>query len=482
MVCTIILWKPGQDASWDSATYLDGARRLAAGEGYVTSRNALDEPTGLTPISLWPPGFSMAVALGILAGGDPLGAAAWVLTLSYVGAVAACFACAYYATRAAVPSALSAVFFGLMPATLDSLDAVLSDLPFTCAIGASSVLALRVAERERPSWPLQLASGIAIGSCFWFRYVGIGVAFAACVALLIARHERSPWARVRALSTTLSATAAVCAALFVRNVRIGHLSGGHAFHPSSIATNTAFALEGAVNALAPTWGLAHVGARFAMLAAVTATLAASIRLRSFRAPSVCVLGCMFVAYAGSLLLSASLTAFNSLDETRFWVPFWLLYAMFAASVLAKAEGPYRWCIALPTFAGMATCIVFYVVMLKIHLPSAQRPHELSERSWRRAASLVPDARECLVLSNDVRPLLVHRAIAANARLPDDHRSMNELRHAHPKLCIAFVKGWTPASSRVHKRAQEALLNAMSKGRQLRLIARDELVDVYRVAP
>jgi hypothetical protein len=64
----------GTAITWDSMTYLEAARRLAAGEGFAA--RSLLHPFEPVPVTWWPPGFSFALAIaGGLLGVDPWQAA-----------------------------------------------------------------------------------------------------------------------------------------------------------------------------------------------------------------------------------------------------------------------------------------------------------------------------------------------------------------------------------------------------------------------
>ncbi|HEX4355620.1 MAG TPA: hypothetical protein VHZ95_21990, partial [Polyangiales bacterium] len=50
-------WGPGDAGAFDSAYYLDGARHLARGDGYVSAAVTSEAPS-FQPIVRWAPGFS----------------------------------------------------------------------------------------------------------------------------------------------------------------------------------------------------------------------------------------------------------------------------------------------------------------------------------------------------------------------------------------------------------------------------------------
>src|SRR6185369_12967631 len=77
------IWAPAGDATSDSASYLDGARHLAAGGGFVSSQVRIGA-TAPRPIVDFPPGFSLLMVPGIRAGLDVQHSAAVVLGVSYV--------------------------------------------------------------------------------------------------------------------------------------------------------------------------------------------------------------------------------------------------------------------------------------------------------------------------------------------------------------------------------------------------------------
>ena len=73
---------PAQKAREDSTHYIEGARHLAAGDGYVTGLLEPGDEPRWRPITRFPPGFSLLLVPGIWLGLSPLASAAWVFTPS----------------------------------------------------------------------------------------------------------------------------------------------------------------------------------------------------------------------------------------------------------------------------------------------------------------------------------------------------------------------------------------------------------------
>ncbi|HEX4338071.1 MAG TPA: hypothetical protein VH062_19310 [Polyangiaceae bacterium] len=472
---------PGQTALWDSATYLDGARHLAAGAGYTTSRGALGTPDGTVPITLWPPGFSVMIALGLLCHLESTTAAALALGASYVVTVVGFFACASVVTgRRALPLVLLATLFvALMPAMLTATDAVLSDLPFTAVVSVATFLLVRLASLPRPSLRDELACGVALSSCFWFRYAGIGIVVGGLAGLFLCATNASLRERAARVKVPFFVVLAATSLLVVRNWHFkAGTFGTRPFHVTGFWRHLELAIDGII-------GCALVAARFRV--ALEAVLATWIVIGVFmgargaaKSSAVRLLAAVLVSYFATMLASATLTDFNLLDEERFWLPvcsllLLLLVAVAFATELRLARA-YTAVIAVP----MAVATMGFVVRFVVSLPRAHRLNGLSAREWYRAATEVPDNAVCELVTNDARPFLVHRSIAPSASLPTDVTSFRKLAHEHRKLCIAFVKRDLPRSTAGYANDQLLVIGELERHHRLKRLASDAYVEVYLV--
>jgi hypothetical protein len=483
-------WGPGRTASWDSASYIDGARHLAAGSGYTTSRDALLRVAdrGLSPITLWPPGFSLLMALVMLFGASTATASAVVLGASYVLMVSAlCGVCLMAGPSRWSLSAvvLACVGVALMPSTLGATEAVLSDLPFAAFVLLAAALVLAQARLPRPSLLRAVVTGTAVAWTFWLRYAGAGVVVGLLAGMLLVRRGVPFKDRARALLTTAVTVAVIDGLLLVRNyANHGDLAGGRVYQASSKWLRVWQAARGvllwAADAGPPSEGHLPVGVMYTLATVAAAgVLVALIRGGAYRSDAVTVLGSTLSGFLVAMVVAASYSQFNDLREPRFWLVTWPLSAAFVVAVFANVSpGVARWFL-LPAGALGLLCGAVFLGSFGAGLSRAWEPEELSAEVWDRSAALLPRPEACGLLSNDIRPFLVHRGVAPSARMPVDIRGVNRARATGP-LCIAFVKARVPHSASRYAKEQLAVIQALKKARRLRVLGRDDLVDVYRL--
>jgi hypothetical protein len=179
----------------DSVSYLDAARNVAHGRGFVTTVDqpllALDREGRYTPLIHWPPLFPGLLASFERLGVSSLEADRWLnavlfaLTVALVGVIVA-RATGWYAGGLA-----TGVLVALSPVMVE-WHAWLASEPvfiFLTYLG----LGLLAAHITSPRWLLLAAAGVAFGLAGLARYAAPPLVLAACVELLLVR--RGTWQR-----------------------------------------------------------------------------------------------------------------------------------------------------------------------------------------------------------------------------------------------------------------------------------------------
>jgi 4-amino-4-deoxy-L-arabinose transferase-like glycosyltransferase len=216
----LVLTRQGPGLSPDSVHYVAGARSLLAGRGFSYPDGGGD----YTPITAWPPLYSVALALPAIAGVDPL-AGARVVDAVLLGLMLLIVGRAVYARGG---RSLAAALFAMlallcMLAVLLIYTMVWSESLFVlltlCALVALA------GHLGQPSWWRLLPAAVAAGAAFMTRYPGIGLVAAGCLALLLWR-KGGFWARLRD-SAAFGALACLPAFLWMtRNVETTGTSSG----------------------------------------------------------------------------------------------------------------------------------------------------------------------------------------------------------------------------------------------------------------
>src|SRR5262249_4379628 len=109
----------GNRISPDSANYIDCARSLRAGHGFLTRPGGGLDARLWEPITLWPPGYPLLISVAMRAGLDDYSAA---LAISIgCSAIVVVLLCAYYSRRLPfVVALLSSLVLVCMPSFLNT--------------------------------------------------------------------------------------------------------------------------------------------------------------------------------------------------------------------------------------------------------------------------------------------------------------------------------------------------------------------------
>ena len=174
MAALIALWltaAPGPGLEPDSMSYLGAAESLVRHGTLRVPWNHWAAPDSTSPLSDFPPGFALAIALPRAAGVTPIAAARWVMALS-LGLAVAVLAALAVATEGAAAATLAAGLVLATPAVVAVNTIVLSE-PLFLAILALTLHQM-VAAPERP-WRYGALAGIAA----LVRYAGVSLIAAA---------------------------------------------------------------------------------------------------------------------------------------------------------------------------------------------------------------------------------------------------------------------------------------------------------------
>jgi hypothetical protein len=173
----------------DSSGYLEAARNFLAGKGLLVSAQPDQLPHATAPLSLWPPGYPMLIALGAkLLGLSPLWLAPRIGWLCWVLIPITLL----YGLRPVLRDRtilVIGVLAMLAPGTLDAAPQALSDVPFLFLTALSLALFFRGAFM-RVEWRLVLLSGLVGGLAYSVRNVGLALfatILAGCLSCFLMR-------------------------------------------------------------------------------------------------------------------------------------------------------------------------------------------------------------------------------------------------------------------------------------------------------
>ena len=213
----------------DSVVYLEAAQNLAAGRGLATA----DEGAELRPLTHFPPGYPVAIAL--VAGMGPAfpDAARW-LALALLGAnvVLVALLIARSAPGARWLPAIGAGLVAGSPEMAMLHGAALSE-PLFLLLGFSGLLLL-ARHLEQPGNAALLAAALAIGLAALTRYIGLALVGTGLLAVLLPPNLPAR-RRVRDAAVFAAASLLPVAAWALRNRIAGASATGRsfAFHPIS---------------------------------------------------------------------------------------------------------------------------------------------------------------------------------------------------------------------------------------------------------
>jgi hypothetical protein len=203
----------GPGVSPDSTSYISGAENLSSGIGYVNY--------SLLPITRFPPGFSMTLAVGDRLGIDADDGARWLNAFAFGALVVLVFLLARRHVRNVWLAAWAATAVAFAPAMLGAHTYALTESVFSVLVVAM-LLVLEPLMQRRGRDPLLIILAAVVGaSAFLYRYAGITVvALPVLVIVVSAWRDQLRAVLVRVLAYVALASA-VPALVIARNLSEG---------------------------------------------------------------------------------------------------------------------------------------------------------------------------------------------------------------------------------------------------------------------
>lgn len=387
MVLAGISTAAGQAFTPDSVVYLQGARNIAAGQGYA----ACDAHGTLQPVLHWPPLYPALLALGEWTGLGAEAAARWLNVLAH-GALALLAGLAVWRgvnrTSAGVLVALLCAF----SPTLLRLNAHLWSEPLFLCLGIACALSLQAwLSRGRAGW-FAVAALLAGLACLQ-RYAGLAFVAAGGAAIVVAlRSTRRPWPATLGLATAWTAAAMVLpVAWMARNFSVAGRTGTRQW---LLEGPTIEHVKAAGYALATWFGpnvVAPVKIGFAAIALALLCALCLGAVRTLRREhNLPVLLCLSFGAGYALLLGATIVLFDNgtpLDE-RLTSP--LLLCALVGGGLASGIMPEHRGAALRT--ALAVLLLSYIARGVATTQDAVDDSHYRAATW-RDSGLVAAARQ-----------------------------------------------------------------------------------------
>lgn len=447
-------WVPAGQAGGDSAYYLDGARHLAQGQGYTSSRMRITS-TRLQPIADFGPGFPLLIACGIRAGLDARSSAALVLAASYVLYAVVLYLLLLEVSRDAWwPFAflLSSVLI-LHPDVLFLVDTIGSDLPAAALWLCTVYLAIRLLRGTEPDRASATAAAICMSLALFTRWAMLYALLALSSALLISLP--GTWRfRDRLRATAIIALLPLCALApwVLRNyLTTSTLFGYRRIElddPLRVAAEAMTGLGSGFWAgdLGGGFELARRGVTVVSIALLVFVFATR---RCWQYAPVRLLLASAGGYTLLLVLSASVSPIDPLSAPRFWLPVWPLLGAAALGSLAGA-GVRDWMGTATAFVLAAQLLLTgrgFAIDLLHRLPEAHSGRYLFKDSLARSAPIrflrQKSYAGYTLFSNEPRVVLVHGGVDRIHDLPDSADVLRPLAEAGDVCILLFTETVTP---------------------------------------
>lgn len=366
-VCAVALsfWvtRQGPGFGLDSANYIAAARSLASADG-VRARNG-------EPLTHYPPGYPVVLALSAVAGVDPMAGARWIDAFIFAVLVVVVGLVARRATRSGWVYVAAA---GLVLTTPDlaTLGAMALSESLAIALGLAGLAGLAVAHEEDDR-RLFYGSALAVAGSILTRYAAGAFWLAGVILLALWRRPRE------AVRWSLVVWPPVLAWL-VRNQLVGQ-SATHrtlSWHPPSEAELLA--------GLARLGGWLLVTPRLAALAAVAGAAAVLglgvVAVREQR-PVARALGVGALSYLVCLYLARSVADAVIPFDARLLSPAGVFLAALLPTLAAHRWPRARW-FAVAAALLLAAKVRYTVIWAQV---AARNGLELQHFSWRESRTL-----------------------------------------------------------------------------------------------
>jgi 4-amino-4-deoxy-L-arabinose transferase-like glycosyltransferase len=164
----------------DATVYLDAARHLARGDGFVATESCTG---GTAPITHWPPLYPWVLSLGVRLGLEPLGAARALAALLLGANSALVAAIVLRSTRRWTAAAIAGGLTATSLCMLEVHTAAWSE-PLALFLGLGG-LTLTVHALERPDFRTVVLAAVVLGFATLTRYLGGSLVVAAALLHLV---------------------------------------------------------------------------------------------------------------------------------------------------------------------------------------------------------------------------------------------------------------------------------------------------------
>lgn len=311
----------------DSVTYVSGATSLANGDGYTDFLGR--------DIGVFPPGYSAALAVGELAGGEVLGWARVLsaLCLAAVVVLANVLLRRHVRSRAVVAAATAVVACSAV--LLEIYSKALSEHLFVPVVLGFVLVGERLMRR-----PADLAACAGLVLLAWagfaLRYAGIVLVGVGALVVLAAGWPGNRRAAIARAAAVGAASALFPVALMVRNERVtGNPMGSRSEASASLVTNVRRAANEVSQWLATQLAPPAVRALVAGAAVLAVVAGIALALRRGRRVlpddwrAMVPLALFTAVYLSYLVASASVVAFAAIN-TRFMLPLYVPAVVFGA--------------------------------------------------------------------------------------------------------------------------------------------------------
>jgi hypothetical protein len=490
-VAIAIHWRPGTIGHHDSAYYLDGARHLAQGAGFVSAESDLNGRK--LPIANWPPGFSLLMVPGLWLGFSVHASAAFVLGASYVVLLLSTYALLLVCTRSDHwPFALaSCLVFGLTPSLLDMLNRLLSDLPMSAVLVLSlafSVALLRALPSLKRGYVYSVLLAGLLAAVVLIRWAAMFAVFGVMAAFLVyvpLRTWRKLWKEVVAFTAV---GGGLVGGWMLRNwLLTGEIMGQRNVQSTDPTIHLERALSGVL-----LWATdvrdfcgAKSGAWFSYrlllgsMVVLGVLALGSKKMKVDSALGIRVLILTAVAYFFGMIFSASNHAFNSLLHPRYWIFVWAALLCLAFTLSASASGWLKW--PLRGVFSLSLLLYFWV-----GVGQYLERHEAALALQRTRAAPVQEVaeemskRKCQIVSNDNRVLMVTHGYDQLFRFPSSKNQLRELS-TRGSICVVWVRPEGDSRLRVAKK-QRLLLHFAEKKEWIHLDRRGGTYEIWLPGP
>jgi hypothetical protein len=175
----------GPGVSPDSTSYINAAVNINNGRGYVVDLSSPFDTNSNSPLTLWPPGYSLMISLLMSAGLSVIDAAKMVPILSFGFLV-----CTTYWIGNSIGGRTMAILFSLLTLTHMPIVRIatlaMSDMPFTlCATLAIAVMIQYMSADVQREMRYLVTAGILTAMAIFIRYIGLLFFFAGLLLILL---------------------------------------------------------------------------------------------------------------------------------------------------------------------------------------------------------------------------------------------------------------------------------------------------------